>query len=118
MNQHPLPEPDGGFELGGVPPIADLMGSGVPGPAEQHRCQDTPMLILRALEGIPDPTVVDQVRTHLEPCQPCVDALDVEIRFKIAMAQRATDKAPPALQLRITETLERVHLGEIDVTDL
>jgi hypothetical protein len=83
-----------------------------------HRCSDTPPLILRALEGMPDPGVIGAVRRSLGPCRPCVDALEVEIRFKIVMAQKATDKAPRSLQLRISETLKRVDLGEIDVTDL
>jgi hypothetical protein len=42
----------------------------------------------------------------------------MEIRFKLAMAQKDTVKAPPALQLKITETLQRVDLGDISITDL
>jgi len=100
------------------PSLPPVRGGGLPLASDRHRCADTPPLILRALEGVPDPNVIDAVRASLRPCPPCVDSLDVEIRFKIAMAQRATDKAPPWLQLRISQTLQRVDLGDIDVTDL
>jgi hypothetical protein len=84
----------------------------------RHRCDDTAVLVLRALEGLPDPDTIEAVRHQLGDCWPCVQKLDLEVRFKVVMAQRATDKAPISLQLRITETLKRVDLGEIDVTDL
>lgn len=104
------------------PPELDTPGQPLelfqPPPTGPHRCEDTPAFVLRALEGIPDPAVIDAVRSRLAPCPPCVQALDVEIRFKLAMSQRATDKAPASLQLRISETLRRVDLGDIDVSDL
>ncbi len=106
----------------GLPDPPDLNSPGelgIPGlPTGRHRCEDTPAFILRALEGIPNPSTIEAVRRVLAVCPPCVGALDVEIRFKLAMCQRATDKAPPSLQLRISETLRRVDLGDIDVTDL
>ena len=83
-----------------------------------HSCAETPALVLRALEGIPSPALIDAVRQRLEPCPPCIDALDREMRFKIAMSQRTTEKAPPSLQLRISESLQRIDLSGIDVTDL
>lgn len=106
-----LPDPPDLSIPGG---FADLAGM----PTGSHRCEDTPVFILRALEGIPDPVTIEAVRRQLEICPPCVGALDVEIRFKLAMSQRATDRAPMSLQLRISETLKRVDLGDVDVTDL
>jgi len=103
----------------GVGDLPILRGGGLGSPPPQpHRCADTASLILRALEGVPNPGVIDAVRSSLVQCPPCCDAFEVEIRFKIVMAQRTTEKAPPSLQLRISETLRRVDLGDIDVSDL
>jgi hypothetical protein len=112
----PSPHPLGDMaSMTGMADFPSVAGFAAP---PTHRCADTPALILRALEGMPDPAVIDVVRSSLSPCPPCVDAFEVEIRFKIVMAQAATEKAPRSLQLRISETLQRVDLGEIDVTDL
>lgn len=103
----------------GGPDLPAVQGGGLGfTPPPRHHCADTPALILRALEGVPDASVIEAVRSSLAPCPPCVDAFEVEIRFKIAMAQHTMQKAPRSLQLRISETLQRVDLGEIDVTDL
>lgn len=51
-------------------------------------------------------------------CVQCTNAFEIEIRFKLAMAQKETVKAPPALQLKISETLQRIDLGEIGIGDL
>ena len=113
-----LPDLDGLHDPGLLPDLSPTRKPLHYPTAADHRCSDTPMLILQALEGLPDSGVIDAVRLSLAACPPCVGALDVEIRFKIAMAQQITDKAPPGLQLRISETLQRVDLGDIDITDL
>ena len=83
-----------------------------------HRCEDSPQLILRALDGIPNPQVIQSVRDTFGTCTQCSNALDIEIRFKLAMAQQITIKAPPSLQVKISESLKRNDLGDITVTDL
>ncbi len=86
--------------------------------SDAHRCEDTAVLITQALEGVPNPQLIQAVRSHLGTCIQCLNALDLEIRFKLAMAQRATDKAPPSLQLRISESLQRIDLKDITISDL
>ena len=86
--------------------------------AEAHRCEDSAALITQALEGVPNPQLIQAVRNHFGTCMQCLNALDLEIRFKLAMAQRATDKAPPSLQLRISESLQRIDLKDITISDL
>ncbi|MBG01138.1 MAG: hypothetical protein CL470_02585 [Acidimicrobiaceae bacterium] len=95
-------------------PAESLQGSS----DETHRCEESPALITQALEGAPNPQLIQAVRNHLGGCMQCLNALDLEIRFKLAMAQRATDKAPPSLQLRISESLQRIDLGDITISDL
>jgi hypothetical protein len=85
---------------------------------DAHRCEDSPALIMQVLEGVPNPHLIQVVRTHFGSCLQCQNALDLEIRFKLAMAQRVTDKAPPSLQLRISESLQRIDLGDITISDL
>lgn len=87
-------------------------------PGVPELCEHSQSVISQALEGFPTPAGVDAARTELSRCQPCVNQIDFQVRFKLAMSQRATDQAPPSLQLRITEALGRVDLGDIDVTDL
>ena len=88
------------------------------GPTETHKCEDSSALITQALEGVPNPQLIQAVRSHFGACVQCLNALDLEIRFKLAMAQRATDKAPPSLQLRISESLQRIDLNDITISDL
>ena len=87
-------------------------------PTDAHKCEDSKMLITQALEGVPNPQLIQAVRSHFGGCVQCLSALALEIRFKLAMAQRATDKAPPSLQLRISESLQRIDLKDITISDL
>lgn len=87
-------------------------------PGIPEQCEHSRALISQVLEGVPDPSIIASARHDLEHCFPCVQQIDFQVRFKLAMAQRATDQAPPALQLRITEALGRIDLSEISVTDL
>ncbi len=87
-------------------------------PGVPELCEHSRSVISQALEGIPTPTGVQAARDELGACLPCVQEIDFQVRFKVAMSQQATDHAPPSLQLRITEALGRVDLGDIDVTDL
>jgi hypothetical protein len=70
------------------------------------------------LEGMPDPSRVDAARHELGHCLPCVSRIDLQMRYKAAMLEQSIETAPLSLQLRISDTLRRVDLGEIDVNDL
>ena len=86
-------------------------------PGIPEQCEHSQALISQVLEGIPDASIVEAARQELSRCAPCVQQIDFQVRFKIAMAQRCTEQAPQSLQLRITEALGRVDLN-VDVTDL
>jgi hypothetical protein len=87
-------------------------------PGVPELCEHSKALISQVLEGMPTIADVAAAQQELGHCLPCVQQIDFQVRFKTAMAQQATDTAPPALQLRISEALGRVDLGQIDVTDL
>tara|TARA_S200000501_G_scaffold274505_1_gene258168 strand:- start:57454 stop:57798 length:345 start_codon:yes stop_codon:yes gene_type:complete len=84
----------------------------------EHKCEDSAKLITRVLDGVPNPSVIQSLRNHFGLCSHCTNAFEIEIRFKLAMAQKDTVKAPPSLQLKISETLQRVDLGDITISDL
>ena len=60
--------------------------------SEQHclgvpnQCDFSRQLIAQALDGQPALESISQVRLELANCLPCVQILDVEVRFKLAMA--------------------------------
>ena len=86
-------------------------------PGIPEQCEHSQALISQVLEGIPNPSTIDAARQELGHCMPCVQQIDFQVRFKVAMAQRATDQAPPSLQLRISEALGRVDL-DVSIEDL
>ncbi|MEM7288063.1 MAG: hypothetical protein AAF480_17060 [Actinomycetota bacterium] len=86
-------------------------------PGIPERCEHSQALISQVLEGIPNPALIDAARQELSRCLPCVQEIDFQVRFKLAMCQQATEHAPPSLQLRITEALGRVDL-DVGIEDL
>ena len=86
-------------------------------PGIPEQCEHSQALISQVLEGIPNPSIIDSARQELGHCMPCVQQIDFQVRFKVAMSQRATEQAPPSLQLRISEALGRVDL-DVSVEDL
>lgn len=87
-------------------------------PGVPDKCEHSQAIISRLLEGMPNIAEAATARDELGHCLPCVQKVDFQVRFKVAMAQHATEQAPASLQLRITEALGRVDLGDVDVTDL
>lgn len=82
-----------------------------------NQCDYSRDLIARALDGQLTTERISQVQVDLGNCLPCVQVLDVEVRFKLAMSQACRESAPASLQIRITETLQRVVLDDLDIQD-
>ena len=82
-----------------------------------NQCDYSRDLIARALDGQPTLENLSRLRVELGDCLPCVQVLDVEVRFKLAMSQACRESAPASLQIRITETLQRVVLDDLDIQD-
>ena len=87
-------------------------------PGVPELCEHSQSLMSQILEGMPDPIRVAAARQELGHCLPCVSRIDLQMRYKAAMLEQSIETAPPSLQLRISDTLRRVDLGEIDVNDL
>lgn len=82
-----------------------------------NQCDYSRELIARALDGQPTLEGISRMRVELGDCLPCVQVLDVEVRFKLAMSQACRESAPASLQIRITETLQRFVLDDLDIKD-
>ena len=82
-----------------------------------NQCDYSRQLITQALDGQPTLEDITRVRVELGDCLPCVLILDVEVRFKLAMSEACRESAPASLQIRITETLQRVVLDDLDIQD-
>ena len=82
-----------------------------------NQCDYSRELIARALDGQPTMESISRVQAELGDCLPCLQVLDVEIRFKLAMGQACREAAPASLQIRITETLQRVVLDDLGIQD-
>lgn len=88
-------------------------------PLQPHEpCAEAKKCIAEALDGVKSVESLSGLRAQLAHCPPCVRALDLELHFRAAMAQRCRDQAPLGLQHRIVQAMERVDLTQIDVTDL
>ncbi|MCE2531129.1 MAG: hypothetical protein J4F44_01395 [Acidimicrobiia bacterium] len=103
MNEFPPPDPFG--------PLAEC--SGVPG-----ACPLAAQRILQATEGIPDPTRIAALRRDLVNCAPCIATFDTQLNVQSLVALHCREQAPESLRIRISETLQRIDLSKIDVTDL
>lgn len=103
MNEFPPPDPFG--------PLAEC--SGAPG-----ACPHAAQRIMQATEGIPEPARIAALRTELESCAPCVAAFDMQMNVQQIVALHCREQAPESLRIRISETLQRIDLSQIDVTDL
>ena len=87
-------------------------------PGNPNDCRHASMLLLAAAEGIPDPARTAALRSRLAGCEPCVEAFDLQMNVQSLLALHCREQAPETLRIRISETLRRIDLSGIDVTDL
>lgn len=96
---------------------------GLPGrptgcPGNPSDCRHGSLLLLAACEGIPDATRTAALRRELADCPPCLSAFDLQMNVQSLVALHCREQAPESLRIRISETLQRIDLSRIDVTDL
>ena len=59
-----------------------------------NQCEFSRELIAQALDGQPTLESISRVGVELGDCLPCVQVLEVEVRFKLAMSQACRESAP------------------------
>ena len=82
-------------------------------PGVPDLCEHSLSVISRMLEGVPEPGGIAAARQELGHCLPCAREIDMQLRFKQAVAQHCAEQAPISLQQRISSALERVDLGAV-----
>ncbi len=100
--------------------MSDAGGLGRPGecPGIPSDCGHASRLLLAVGEGMPSPARTAALRRELTGCAPCLDAFDLQVNVQDLVALHCREQAPESLRIRISETLQRIDLGSIDVTDL
>ncbi len=81
-------------------------------------CGHASRLLMAVGEGVPSPTRTAALRQELTGCAPCLEAFDLQVNVQNLVALHCREQAPESLRIRISETLQRIDLGNIDVTDL
>lgn len=88
-----------------------------PGACPPHQCE----FAMSCIAEVRDPTVtlvrMNRLRVELSDCSQCLHAFDLEVRLKATLATRLADQAPEHLSTRITETLQRIDLSSLEITD-
>ena len=64
------------------------------------------------------PIELNQLRSQLSHCAPCLQAFDMEVRLKSSMMPSASELPTADFRMRITETLEAVDLSTLDIRDV
>lgn len=87
-------------------------------PGRPDDCRHASSVLLAAAEGIPHPGRTAELRSRLSGCVPCLEAFDLQMNVQSLVALHCREQAPESLRIRISETLQRVDLGQLDVSDL
>ena len=64
------------------------------------------------------PLEMGRLRGQLSNCAPCLQAFDMEIKLRTAMAGVSSELPTLEFRARITQTLASVDLSQIDVGDI
>ncbi len=96
----------------------ELSASSSDCPGNPNDCRHASLVLLAAAEGIPDPTRTEALRRELHGCLPCLEAFDLQLNVQSLVALACREQAPETLRIRIDETLGRIDLSQIQVTDL
>jgi hypothetical protein len=70
------------------------------------KCDEAIRLIGSAVDGQVNPTVLDTLMAHLEPCQSCRHAAETQVVVKRVLASRPHESIPRDLVRRIATALD------------
>lgn len=75
---------------------------------------------MRYIQSVRNPSLdehqIELLRSELT-CPNCLKAFDLEVRLRNSMIPKASVLPEPALAMRITESLARVDLSKLEITD-
>ena len=87
------------------------------GDCQPLQCDKAMGCIDGARDPLANPAQLQQLRSQLTDCSPCLQAFDMEVRLKTTMMPTMSELPSPDFRLRITETLASVDLSKLDITD-
>lgn len=87
-------------------------------PGVPYDCEGAMRRITSALDGRVTEQRLSELLAEFGDCAPCVRAFRLEVRIQHTLHDSCHTEAPPHLRTRIAETLSRIDLTGIDVTDL
>ena len=87
------------------------------GDCQPLHCDKAMGCIDGARNPLSGPVELNQFRSQLTDCAPCLSAFDMEVRLKSTMLPAMSELPTADFRLRITETLAAVDLSQLDITD-
>lgn len=97
MSAHPVPQ---------TPAAGETPAASAPSRLSPE-CRDALERLSELLDHSMAEPDADVVRSHLETCDPCTEAADVEEHMRLLIRRACSEKAPDELRLRITSLLVR-----------
>ena len=87
------------------------------GDCKPLQCETAMASINGARDPLTTPTRVLELRAQLKDCTPCLAAFDLEVKLRATLVPTLSELPTIDFRMRITETLARVDLSQIDITD-
>jgi mycothiol system anti-sigma-R factor len=72
-------------------------------------CGDVVEAVYLYLDGELNEEVIDNIRSHLDDCSPCLQEYGIEKEVKALIARSCCEKAPEALRVAIVQRIEIVR---------
>lgn len=87
------------------------------GDCKPLQCETAMASIHAARDPLATPVRLGELRSALGDCTPCLVAFDLEIKLRATMVPTTSELPTIDFCMRITETLARVDLSDLDITD-
>ena len=76
---------------------------------------------MQCIDGVRNPLAsafeMNNLRNQLAHCEPCLQAIDIEIKIKTTITPSTSELPTADFRMRITETLASVDLSKLDISD-
>ena len=87
------------------------------GDCKPLQCETAMACIHGARDPMSTAVRMAELRSRLANCPPCLAAFDLEVKLRATMVPTSSELPTIDFRMRITETLTRVDLSKLDITD-
>lgn len=88
-----------------------------PGDCKPLGCETAMATIHAARDPLATPVRLTELRSQLKECTPCLAAFDLEVKLRATMVPTTSELPTIDFRIRITETLARIDLSKLDISD-